>query len=508
MRYIFLTVLLFILSANCFASRSDLSVNTEILNGLNDLYNLKFEDAEIKFKKIQASNPKSAEGYFYESLIYFYKALPSRDEKLFDKYIELSDNVIEISEDALDKNENDYDALYFKGMSHSYRSLLMLSLNKNLLKAASNGNDGYRILSDLVNKKPDYYDAYMGLGLYKIAIGFVPEKFQWLLTLIGFDGNIREGRNLLEKSLKNGVYTKVDSKVFLSIFSLREKDENDDQSLVYSKELSESYPESPVFKVFYSSLLLQHGSPEESIKEAENALSINKHSFKDEIIKSANAVLGTAYFRLNEYEKAAEHLEIYMKYVNREDRYNLYLFTLGVSYELSGNRDKALEKYRKVRNDFNEERDGELDKFFYRLAQDKIKTHFRDIDIELVKAMNLRESNRGDEAIDLYLQLINNNTASKYNSDDELIKVYYDLGVAYSCNNDPGKATEYFSKCIVLKPKNEKWLIPHSYFEIGKIYYREGNSKKGDEMFEKVYDYDDFDFESFLDMRMANFKGK
>ncbi|HMQ68408.1 MAG TPA: DUF3808 domain-containing protein [Ignavibacteria bacterium] len=506
MKYIFISALLFLFSVNCFAVHQNKSGNSEVLNALDDVYNLRFNEAEAKFRQIQSSDPSDPQGYFYESLIYFYKALPSRDEKLFNKYMDMTDKVIEISEDALDKNENDYDALYYKGMSHSYRSLLMLSLNKNLLKAASNGNDGYRILTALVEKKPDYYDAYMGLGLYKIAIGFVPEKFQWLLTLIGFDGNIKEGRSLLEKSLKNGVYTKVDSKVFLSIFSLKEKDEKDDKSLLYSKQLTEAYPESPVFKVFYSSILLQQGSPEEAISEAENALSINNFSFKDEIIKSANAVLGTAYFRLNQYEKAAEHLEIYMKYVNREDRYNLYLFTLGVSYELSGDRNKALEKYKKVRKDFNEERDGELDKFFYRLAQEKIQTPLRDIDRELITALNLRESNRFDEAIDKYQQIISNNTASKYNSDDELIKVYYDLGVAYSCNDNSDKAIEYFNKCIVLKPEREKWLIPHSYFELGKIYYKNGNSGKGEEMFEKVYDYDNFDFESFLDMRLANFK--
>ena len=167
----FLIIFLFTFSVS-----ANSALDEAVLDGLDDVYNLRFETAESKFKQLQKSNPNDLKGFFYESLLYFYKALPSRDEKLFNKYIELSDNVIEKAEDKLDRNENDYDALYYKGLSHSYRSLLMLSLNKSLLKAASNGNDGYRILSTLIEKKPDYYDAYMGLGLYKIAIGFVPEK--------------------------------------------------------------------------------------------------------------------------------------------------------------------------------------------------------------------------------------------------------------------------------------------------------------------------------------------
>jgi len=491
-----------------FSVSANSALDEAVLDGLDDVYNLRFETAESKFKQLQKSNPNDLKGFFYESLLYFYKALPSRDEKLFNKYIELSDNVIEKAEDKLDKNENDYDALYYKGLSHSYRSLLMLSLNKSLLKAASNGNDGYRILSTLIEKKPDYYDAYMGLGLYKIAIGFVPEKYQWLLSLIGFEGNIKEGRKLLNTSLQNGNYTKVDSKVFLSIFSLKEKEDGDNQALSYSRDLTEQYPGSAVFKVFYSSILLQYGYPVEAEIAANEALILNKNSFQEEIKKSANAVIGTSYFRMNEYQKSIPFLEEYMKYVNPEDRYNVYLFTLGVSYELTGDRNTAVQKYKSVRNNFINERDGELDKLFYRLAQDKIKTPLREIDVKLIKALNLRESNNAEDALIIYNDIISSKMLDKFNSDDDQIRVYFDIGVAYSYNKDFDNAIIAFNKCVKLKPDSEAWLVPHSYFELGKIYDKKGDKNRSSDMFEKIFNYNDFDFESFLEMRLANYGNK
>ncbi len=484
------------------------TVDSEVISGIDNIYNLRFNEAELVFRNIQKSNPSDLRGYFYESLLYFYKALPSRNDEMFDKYISLSDNVIERAEKLLEKNENNFDAMYYKGLSHSYRSLLMLSLNKSLLKAASNGNDGYRILSALTEKNPEYYDAYMGLGLYKIAIGFVPEKFRWLLSLIGFSGNISEGMNLLKKSLNKGHYTKTDSKVFLSIFSIREKEDEDTQSLTYSKELIQEYPESPVFKVFYSSLLLQYGFSEEAVNIADLAIEQNNFSFREEIIKAASAVKGSAYFRMNDYVKCTENLEEYMKYVNKEDRYNVYLFTLGVAYELQGNRQKAVEKYKNVRNNFISERDGELDRLFYRYAQDKIKTALSNFDKKMITAMNLRESGKADNAISIYNEYLNSVESGNSFSDDEKIRFYYDLGVAYTYRKNSDKAVECFNKCIKLKPQQEKWLVPHSYFELGKIYYKNNNRKKAEEMFETVYSYDDFDFESFLDMRMANFINK
>jgi tetratricopeptide (TPR) repeat protein len=384
----------------------------------------------------------------------------------------------------------------------------MLSLNKSLLKAASNGNDGYRILTALIEKKPDYYDAYMGLGLYKIAIGFVPEKFQWILSLVGFNGNIKEGIQLLKTSMQNGRYTKVDSKVFLAIFSLKEKEDGDQQALDFSKQLTKEYPGSAVFKIFYSGLLLQYGFTGEAIAAADDALSLNKNSFQEEIKKSANAILGSAYFRMNDFQKAIPHFEEFMKYVNPEDRYNVYLFTLGISYELTGDRNKALSFYRKVRNNFINERDGELDRFFYRLAQEKINSPLSDFEKKLITAMNLRESNKLIDAINSYQEIITSGIRNKYKSDDDLIRFYFGFGLAYSYNKDFDKAIECFNKCIELNPESEKWLLPHSYFELGKIYYKKGEKKKSDDMFEKIFNYDDFDFKSFLEMRLANYKNE
>ncbi|MEO6694407.1 MAG: tetratricopeptide repeat protein [Ignavibacteria bacterium] len=508
MKYI-LSLLIFassLLTINInFAAAHSSSEEKIIFDGLTDIYNLRFNDAEIKFKNLQRQDPNGLEGYFYESLLYFYKSLPSRDEVMFEKYLQLSDILIVRAENILDKNENDFDALYYKGLSHSYRSLLMLSLNKSLLKAASNGNDGYRILSMLIEKKPDYYDAYMGLGLYKIAIGFVPEKFQWLLTLIGFNGNIQEGVRLLETSLANGKYTKVESKAFLSIFSIKEREDDDRRALNFSRELTEEFPSSSVFRLFYSSLLLQNGLTEDAIKVSNEALGINKNSFQDEVKKTANAILGTAYFRQNDFPKASEYLDEYMKYVIREDRYNVYLFTLGVSQELSGNRTLAVSKYKSVRDNFINERDGELDKFFYRYAQDKIKKPLRTLDAQFIEAMNMRESNLLDEALKTY-----NSIASdlKEATDDDMIRLYFNLGVTYAYKKDDVKAAECFNKCLKFDPKSEIWLLPHSYFELGKIYDRQGNKNLSDQMFDKIFDFDDFDFESFLEMRLANYRNK
>lgn len=498
-------VILLLFNLNAY---SDNSIEQEVLSGLDEIYNLDFDRADARFKTMQSSYPQDLRGFFYESLLYFYKALPSRQEEQFNKFLSLSSNVIKRADMMLDKDDNNFDAMYYKGLSHSYRSLLMLSLNKNLLEAASDGNEGYRTLSDLVKRKPDYYDAYMGLGLYKIALGFVPDKFKWLLSLIGFEGDIRNGVEMLNTSMNKGKYTRIDSKVFLSIFSLNEREQNDSRALDLSKQLVNDYPESSVFKVFHASLLLQNGFTEESITVAETALQQNKKSFQDEIQKSSSAILGNAFFRLNDFAKAAENLETFFKYANAEDRYNVHMFTMAISYDILGDRSRALSNYKRVRQDFINERDGELEKFFYRYAKERLEAPLRQYDKDLIYAMNYRESGKHKEAISKYESMLANKDHLKSGTEDDKIRLFHNLGLTYSYEKQNDKAIEYFFKCLTIEPETELWLVPHSYFELGKIYYVLGNKEKSGEMFDKTYDYDDFDFESFLEMRIANFKNR
>lgn len=498
-----LTFFIFISASNLFAG-----IDEDIRSGLADIYNLKFDDAEAKFKEIQKNYPQDAKGYFYQSLIYYYKALPSRDDKMFDKFIELSDNVIELCDNKLDKNENDIESLYYKGLSHSYRSLIMLNLNKSLLKAASNGNDGYRILSEIVKKKPDYYDAYMGLGLYKIAIGFVPEKFQWLLSIIGFDGNIKNGIDYLKTSMDKGRFTKVESKVYYSVSNITEKEDENNISISTANQLVTEYPESPIFRLVYAAMLQERGRTDESIESINKGLELNTHSLQTEIKKGAYALLGNAYFKKNDFPNAIKNIEEHLKYVNNEDRYNISCYSLGTCYEMNGNRSKAIESYKRARDKFIDERDGEGEKIFYRLCKERIQKPLRDIDSLIILGWNMRESGRIDESVSVYEKLISPQYINKFVTDDDKAILFSNTGHTFLMRKDIPKAIEYFNKTIQLNPQSEIWQIPHTYFELGKIYYRKGDKAKAEEYFEKIYDYSDYDFKNFLEMRLANFKAK
>ena len=119
---------------------------------------------------------------------------------------------------------------------------------------------------------------------------------------------------------------------------------------------------------------------------------------------------------------------INLKYVNKEDRYNVSCYTLGICYEMTGNRTKAIENYNKARSNFIEERDGEAEKLFYRLSKERVQKPLRDIDSLSIIAMNLRETGSFDASIEAYNILLAAPYISKFANDDDKAFLFSNSG--------------------------------------------------------------------------------
>lgn len=499
---IFAVIFMFINDSAAFRKTSD--VDRIILDGLNYLYNVNFPAAKEKFKEAQSKYPNDLKGIYYEALMSFYESVVTQNEEKYEEFLDKSDKVLDKCELELDKNEKNTEALYIKGQTYSYRSLIMLILNKNLIRAASNGNDGYKALNNVIKLDPGYYDAYMGLGLFKIAIGYVPDKFKWLLEIIGFTGSIADGRDFLRKAMNNGKLTKVEAKAYLTIFSIRERDLFNMEARQYAQGLIEQYPNSPFFNALYGVILIQGGFTSNAIEYFQKSLNQNSYDMTKYMRKTTLSLMGNAYFSLNDFPNAIKCLEEFVTLTGEKDKYNISLFTLGVSCEMTGNRSKAIKYYDSVRPDFIKEKDGETEKLFYRLAKERIDKPITTLDSLNIIAMNFKDSRQYENAKNLFSYTENSGKISGYDNDG-LLRYYYEYGRLMVELKDIPKAIELFNKAVLIKPKSEKWLVPHSYFELAKIYHRQGSYEMSKKMFEKIDEYDDYDFEQFLDMRITNF---
>ncbi len=475
------------------------NVHELISDGIYSIYETDFPSALSKFQEAKNTAPNDLRGPFFESTVYFWKALFTKNRGDYETYLNLSDKIIEKCSEAVDKNENDLDAQFYMGWTYTLRAFILYYIDKNVLKAASDIQDGNKALRYVVEKNSAYYDAYLGLGIYNYILSFIPRKLQWLTSLLGFSGDRDEGKKQLILAAEKGTYTNTEAKFYLTLLAWRE--ENYTLAEDYASQLTGSHPKSPATWMLWGLLLSQQDKMQEAVDAYEKSIEYNKGKESDIVYKTSYGALGNAYFRMNVFDKSVEYLKKNMHYVTEDDMYNRRLYSIGAALELMGNRDEALNYYRQGRSNFTD--DNEWEKFWLRKLNYRVANKITIVDSLLIVADNNRAVGNLDEALENYKKL-QGSFDQTYNDD---IKVQINQGLAqlYFKQKDYNKAIEQFKMNLNLNPVDEKWLVPEAYFQIGRCLLRLGNKTEAQEYFDKALDIDyDYDFKDSMDNKVKN----
>ncbi len=496
--YLYIFLLFFIITSVSI-SQDYGKVHSLITEGIDAEYNMDFPAALLKFQEAKSIAPNDLRGHFFEQTIFYWKALLTRNKTDYETFLNLSDKLVEKCENIIDKNENDLDARLYLGWTYTIRAFAVGLLGENYLKAASEIKDGNNNLKYVLEKNPEYYDATLGLGVYNYLTSFIPRKLQWLTNILGFSGNRDEGKRLLKLASEKGTYTSNEAKFYLTLLLWREEQYPEAEG--YVQALITKYPTSPVVWMLKGGLFSQQDKMNDAIDAYEKSLEYNKEKDSEIIFRAAYGALSTAYFRMNIYDKSSDYGKRFISYLTKDENMNNRLYSIGVSLELMGDRNGAIEYYKKARTDFKE--DNEWEKFWLRKLKEKELTPITRTDSLLIVSDNNRAVGKLTEAIKDYNTLLNTQGAN-YN-DDIKCMINHGLGQVYSKQKDYNKALEQFKLNTSLNPLNEKWLVPEAYFQIGRCYLKLGNKSEAQKYFDKALDIDyEYNFKGSMDGKIKN----
>lgn len=474
-------------------------VHTLVTQGIDNIFDMNFPAAVTKFQEAKGIAPNDLRPQFFESTIYFWKGLITRNKSDYETFMNLSDKIVEKCENIVDKNENDLDARFYLGWTYTIRAFALGFLDQSYLKAASEIKDGNNNLQFVIEKNPNYHDAALGLGVYNYLASFIPRKLQFLSSILGFEGNRELGKRLLQQASEQGTYTNSEAKFYLTILSWRE--EKYPEAEGFASQLKSKYPQSPAVWMLWGGLLSQQDKMSEAIEAYEKSLEYNKGKESDIIFRTAYGALGTAYFRMNIYDKASEYGKRFITYLTKDENMNNRLYSIGVSLELTGNRNEALEYYKKARTDFKDGNDWE--KFWLRKLNERTTVPLTRTDSLLIAADNNRATGKLTESMKDYSSLTGA-SVQNYN-DDTKAQINNGLGSLYMKQKDYNKAIEQFKMNLSLNPQNEKWLVPDAYFQVGRCYNRMGNKSEAQKYFDKALEIDyEYDFKDSMDGKIKN----
>ena len=492
-------ILFFFVSVYANAQDFD-KVHKLITEGLNSVFEIDFPAALAKFQEAKSVAPNDLRGPFFESTVYFWRTMFTKNRGDYEQFLNLSDNLIKKCEDINDKNENDLDAQFYKGWSYTLRAVIVYTIDRKMLQAATDAKDGNKALIFVVEKNPNYYDAYLGLGVFNYMSSMIPKKLQWLTSILGFSGDRETGRKQLLTASEKGTYTNTEAKFYLTLLSWREENYTDAED--YATKLKEAHPNSPAIWMLWGLLLTQQDKMTDAINAYEKALTLNKDKQSDMVFKTAYGALGNAYFRTNQFDKASEYGKKYMAYATKDDNVNNRLYSIGVSLELLGKRNEALEYYKQAKSDFKE--DNEWEKYWLRKLNERISKPLTQVDSLLIAAENNRSAGDYQESQANYEKIKVLSSASGSN-DDITVQINYGMGQVYFKQKEYNKAIELFKMNFNLNPPAEKWLVPDSYFQIGRCLLALGKKSEAEDYFDKALAIDyDYDFKDSMEGKVKN----
>lgn len=255
----FKTVLIILIfSIHSFAQNSDF--DSRVNEGIKQIYNIKFTEAEKTFRSVMADNPEHPAGRFFLAMIDWWKILLDPDNESYDEiFFQKLEDVIYQCDQLLDKNPKDVDALFFKGGSIGFRGRLR-AFRESWLKAADDGREALPIVEEAASLDPNNMDVQLGFGIYNYYAEVIPNENPLIKPLMIFfpDGDKEKGIKQLKNTAFNGKFAKYEARYFLMTLYYRYEN-NATIADDYAKLLLDDFPDNPVFEKWRGRIAVRRG---------------------------------------------------------------------------------------------------------------------------------------------------------------------------------------------------------------------------------------------------------
>lgn len=340
---------------------SDLTVQLQCAQALNDLYNFKFDKAEDGFRSMRTQYRWHPLPYFLMGLIEWWKIMPNTKDTSHDKkFLAYMDSTITIAENLYD-NYPEYktESAFFLSAAYGFKGRLYSDEErKSWTKAASAGKDALDYLEECKKQQDLSPELLFGDALFNYFSVWVPENYPALKMVLWMfpKGDKALGLKQLKEVSYNAFYTRTEAMVWL--MRILNSYENDQQrAFDISKYLHETYPDNPFFHRYYARILYSMGRYSMAEPVSLNILArIDSAQLGYEATSGRYAAffLGQIYEVRDKLDDAKKYYKICIKFAEDIDAadsgYALYsLIALGEIAEEQGNKAEAKKYFKEAK---------------------------------------------------------------------------------------------------------------------------------------------------------------
>ena len=253
---------------------TDLRVQLECTEAIDQLYNFKFAESESLFRYIKRHYPRHPIGYFLLGLSYWWRIAPNVENRKYDKQLKsYMDSCITFADDIYDdyKGKKRIEAAFFLTAAHGFLGRLYAERNE-WATAAWHGKKAVKYMEIAHGNGDLSPEMLFGDGLYNYYSIWIPENHKYLKPVLWFfkKGDKALGIKQLEDVVKNAFYTRVEAQFFL--MNIAEDEKKYDKALYHAEYLHKQFPNNALFHRYYLRMLYMNNEIAILYKEALDVL--------------------------------------------------------------------------------------------------------------------------------------------------------------------------------------------------------------------------------------------
>jgi tetratricopeptide (TPR) repeat protein len=378
LKYVVLTLLFSAISIN---AQDWVRFDSLLVKGIDQIYGIKFQEAEKTFKIVEKEYPRHPAGKFFGAMITWWKIATDIDNTQYDdEFYDQVEEAIDLCDDILDDNDKNVDGLFFKGGSLGFRGRLH-AIRESWFDAALDGKEALPLIFKAYENDPTRIDVQMGFGIYNYYAAVIPTRYPVVKPFMVFfpKGDKDKGLKQLEHVAFNGRYTKIESRYFLMTLYFQFEN-NWEEAMKYAKLLIKDYPDNPVFQKYYGTIFVRKNDYESAQKVFRNVLDKVKKgypAYNDRFEREAEYYIGMHHREKGNIDSTVYYLSksVAISKVIEKDEPKGFLIMgslyLAMAYDKIGRRQDAIKLYKEVL----EYKDRSSS---HKLAEQYLKTPYRD----------------------------------------------------------------------------------------------------------------------------------
>lgn len=439
---------------------------------------LNLELAEVRS---EFQNQNTPQALYLTSLTDALELLITEDESLFDRYENAYEKRLQVLSKITPKTA---ESLYISAELRLQWAFVYLKFQHEF-DAAWNIRQSYLLAQECLSRFPKFTPAKKIYGLLNIMLGSVPDKYQWVLSVLGMRGSVENGikdLRIVQASDNPSLATEASLIFYLAQGLILQ------QPQLALQELS-TWPMDHHTKLslFLAAVLAIKNSESERALSYLDALSLQEEGIS---ISYAEYLKGEVYLHKGDYPTAIALYKEFLKNYSGENFIKDALYKIAIGYWLLGDKSNAEGYANKAKTSGRDY--AEADRYAARsLAEKEFPNH---------KLTKIRYATDGgyyetaariiESAKDEDLPTLKDQTEFTYRK----ARLYHKL-------DDKENSKQFYLKTINLAGSNPWYFAPNACLQLGYLYMAEGDNKQAASYFRKALGYKKHEYKNSIDSK-------